>query len=216
MSKKVMNIFHKKKLLIPLVLAILLFGSLGLLLGVVLTGKTLELNSVDRIGINDLKKGPSGSQKIIFDHKLELANIENQLGIERKKVFELQNKMEIELTRILFENPNYKNFERKIDGSLEEGIKAYLSADYVKSYDIMLPHAINGITRAQFYLGALYFKGRSLLRNRIQSYLWLDLASKSSYPGARQLLDRLQTEMSSEELLDVVERSKQRNHTPNW
>ena len=90
-----MNIFHKKKLLIPLVLAILLFGSLGFLLGVVLTGKTLELNSVDPIGINDLKKGTSGSQKIIFDHKLELSKIENQLGIERKKVFELQNKMEI-------------------------------------------------------------------------------------------------------------------------
>ncbi|MBI36256.1 MAG: hypothetical protein CL568_01555 [Alphaproteobacteria bacterium] len=206
----------RKKLLIPLVLAVLLFGLSGFLLGVVVTGKVMELDSVNISGTNGLNKRIPDPKEEIIDRKLELITVKNQLRIEREKILELQNKMQIELTRILFTNPNYQNFSPTIDSSIEEGIRSYLSADYVKSYDIMLPHAINGVVRAQFYLGALYFEGRRVLRNRLQSYLWLDLAAKSSYPGAKQLIDRLRIDMSSEELLDVLERTKLNKHPPVW
>ena len=72
----------RKKLLIPLVLAVLLFGLSGFLLGVVVTVKVMELDSVNISGTNGLNKRIPDPKEEIIDRKLELITVKNQLRIE--------------------------------------------------------------------------------------------------------------------------------------
>lgn len=91
-------------------------------------------------------------------------------------------------------------------GPITRGIKAYQAAEYGKAYDLWLPRALKGSTRAQFYVGALYLEGRGVAENRVQSYMWLRAATKNNDPGAIKLLDRVREGMTGPELAEAETR----------
>lgn len=91
-------------------------------------------------------------------------------------------------------------------GPITRGIAAYQAADYEKAYKIWLPQALNGSSRAQFYVGALYFEGRGVPEDRVLSYMWLRAATKEDDPGAIKLLDRVREGMTGPELAEAETR----------
>jgi hypothetical protein len=91
-------------------------------------------------------------------------------------------------------------------GPITRGIKAYQAAEYGKAYDLWLPQALKGSTRAQFYVGALYLEGRGVAEDRVQSYMWLRAATKNNDPGAIKLLDRVREGMTGPELAEAETR----------
>ncbi len=91
-------------------------------------------------------------------------------------------------------------------GPIARGVVAYRAADYAKAYALWLPPALKGATRAQFFIGALYFEGRGVPADRVMSYMWLRAATKRDDPGAIKLLDKLRAGMSGPELADAETR----------
>ncbi|MFT5511456.1 MAG: hypothetical protein ACI89J_004557 [Hyphomicrobiaceae bacterium] len=91
-------------------------------------------------------------------------------------------------------------------GPITRGIKAYQAAEYGKAYELWLPQALKGSTRAQFYVGALYLEGRGVAEDRVQSYMWLRAATKNNDPGAIKLLDRVREGMTGPELAEAETR----------
>jgi hypothetical protein len=91
-------------------------------------------------------------------------------------------------------------------GPITRGIAAYQAAEYEKAYEIWLPQALKGSTRAQFYVGALYFEGRGVPEDRVQSYMWLRAATKDDDPGAIKLLNRVREGMTGAELAETETR----------
>jgi hypothetical protein len=91
-------------------------------------------------------------------------------------------------------------------GPITRGIAAYQAAEYEKAYEIWLPQALKGSTRAQFYVGALYFEGRGVPEDRVLSYMWLRAATKEDDPGAIKLLDRVRGGMTGPELAEAETR----------
>ena len=91
-------------------------------------------------------------------------------------------------------------------GPITRGVAAYQAADYDEAYALWLPPALNGSTRAQFYVGALYFEGRGVAVDLVQSYIWLRAATKNDDPGALKLLDRVRDGMTGAELAEAETR----------
>ncbi|NKB49500.1 MAG: hypothetical protein GKS02_09060 [Alphaproteobacteria bacterium] len=91
-------------------------------------------------------------------------------------------------------------------GPITRGIAAYQAADYSKAYEHWLPPALNGSSRAQFYVGALYFEGRGVSKDLVISYMWLRAATKTDDPGAIKLLDRVREGMTGPELAEAETR----------
>jgi hypothetical protein len=91
-------------------------------------------------------------------------------------------------------------------GPIAQGIAAYRAADYAKAYSLWLPPALKGSSRAQFYVGALYFEGRGVPKDLVLSYMWLRAATKADDPGAIKLLDRVREGMSGPELAEAETR----------
>jgi len=91
-------------------------------------------------------------------------------------------------------------------GPIAQGIAAYRAADYAKAYSLWLPPALKGSTRAQFFIGALYFEGRGVPADRVLSYMWLRAATRKDDPGAIKLLDQLREGMSGPELAEAETR----------
>lgn len=91
-------------------------------------------------------------------------------------------------------------------GPIAQGIAAYRAADYAKAYSLWLPPALNGSSRAQFFVGALYFEGRGVPADPVLSYMWLRAATKVDDPGAIKLLDRVREGMTGPELAEVETR----------
>ena len=88
-------------------------------------------------------------------------------------------------------------------GPISQGIAAYRAADYRKAYELWLPPALKGSTRAQFYVGALHFEGRGVPADRVLAYMWLRAATKRDDPGAIKLLDRVREGMTGPELAEA-------------
>jgi hypothetical protein len=91
-------------------------------------------------------------------------------------------------------------------GPITRGIAAYQAAEYEKAYEIWLPQALKGSTRAQFYVGALYFEGRGVPKDSVRSYMWLRAATKGDDPGAIKLLNRVREGMTGAELAETESR----------
>ena len=91
-------------------------------------------------------------------------------------------------------------------GPVAQGIAAYREADYRKAYKLWLPQALKGSSRAQFYVGALYFEGRGVPTDRVLSYMWLRAATKKDDAGATKLLDRVRESMTGPELVEAETR----------
>lgn len=91
-------------------------------------------------------------------------------------------------------------------GPISQGIVAYRAADYRKAYALWLPPALKGSPRAQFFIGALYYEGRGVPADRVQSYMWLRAATRKDDPGAIKLLDKLRGGMSGPELAEAETR----------
>ena len=56
-------------------------------------------------------------------------------------------------------------------GPISQGVAAYRAAEYRKAYELWLPRALQGSSRAQFFVGALYFEGRGVPADRVMSYM---------------------------------------------
>ena len=91
-------------------------------------------------------------------------------------------------------------------GPITQGIQAYRAADYRKAYEHWLPEALKGSSRAQFFVGALYYEGRGVAADRVLAYMWLRAATKANDPGAIKLLDRVREGMSGPELAEAETR----------
>ena len=113
----------------------------------------------------------------------------------------------VELPRADAKNPEPKAVGATAPaGPITQGVAAYQAADYDKAYALWLPPALKGSTRAQFYVGALYFEGRGVPADRVQSYMWLRTATQKDDPGAIKLLDRVREGMTGAELAEVETR----------
>ena len=91
-------------------------------------------------------------------------------------------------------------------GPISQGIAAYRAAAYRKAYELWLPRALQGSSRAQFFVGALYFEGRGVPADRVLAYMWLRAATKKDDPGAIKLLDRVREGMTGPELAEAESR----------
>ena len=60
--------------------------------------------------------------------------------------------------------------------------------------------AKRGYGNAQFMVGIMYFEGRGTKQSLPKAYAWLTLAAENNFDDANELITRLETEMSSEQL----------------
>ena len=81
-------------------------------------------------------------------------------------------------------------------GSVQAGVWAYETKNYVRAYDVWQPLAEAGEESAQFHLGALYFEGRGVHRDLTQARRWLRAALDQGQERARFLLGRVETQLS--------------------
>jgi S1-C subfamily serine protease len=64
--------------------------------------------------------------------------------------------------------------------------------------------AEQGVAQAQFNLGVCYFNGEGVLRNYVQAYKWLSLASAQGAEGGAGALNRLEGKMTREEVTEAL------------
>lgn len=69
--------------------------------------------------------------------------------------------------------------------------------------------AAQGDAKAQTYLGFMYMKGEGTARNYVEAYAWLDLAGAQGLEGARQIRDICTKYMTSSEVAQAQQLSRQ-------
>lgn len=75
--------------------------------------------------------------------------------------------------------------------AIAAGVTAYLAGQYQKAYAIWYPVAEAGDARAQFHVGALYYEGRGVERDFVESRRWLDQAVANGSKSAAALLNAI-------------------------
>ncbi len=75
--------------------------------------------------------------------------------------------------------------DKKIN-QLENGINAYYAGDYNIAFEALHPLAEDGVARAQFRLGIMYFQGRTVVKNTDLATQWIAQALPTILRAAQQ------------------------------
>ncbi len=85
------------------------------------------------------------------------------------------------------------------------GMEAYKKGDYVTALKEWRPLAEQGIARAQYNLGVMYFMGRGVPQDDVLAHMWLNLSAAPGNELARKIRDSLAEKMTPAQL-DEAER----------
>ncbi len=66
---------------------------------------------------------------------------------------------------------------------LDEGVAAYLRADYAAALREWRPLAKQGNAKAQYNLGLMYGKGLGVPQDHVQAHMWFNVAASRFPPG---------------------------------
>ena len=78
-----------------------------------------------------------------------------------------------------------------IAGRLEDGLTAYQRGDYSTAIRLLQPFAEEGNLRAQIRLGAMYYDGIGVPRDRVEAFKWYQLAAAKGSVEAQYTLGDL-------------------------
>lgn len=86
---------------------------------------------------------------------------------------------------------------KQAPGVLDVGILAYYRGDYAKAYELLQPLAADGVARAQFRIGMMYFLGRGMARNQVTGEQWIAKALPSILSAAQKGTPWAQTDLGT-------------------
>ena len=96
------------------------------------------------------------------------------------------------------------------NAGFEEGLAAYQRGDYKTAYREFKPLAEKGDAMAQYNLGAIYYNGqRSVPRDYIRAYMWLNLAATQGLEAAVKNKNILEKEMTPEQIAEAQRLSRE-------
>ena len=104
---------------------------------------------------------------------------------------------------LIFISPLYAD-SKDHHADIVDGVKAYESENYEFAFQDLLPFAINGNKKAQYYIGLMYQEGHGVNQNISLSKEWLDKSRLSEGSGSvefsenEQYLNLLQEELEIE------------------
>jgi TPR repeat protein len=94
--------------------------------------------------------------------------------------------------------------------SLQNGVDAYTSGNYLEAVIEFRPLAETGDPQAQFNMGVLAFKGHGLPQDLVESYAWLTASGRQGFAFACRYRERVGAQLSPEQLLLARKRAHQR------
>ncbi len=68
----------------------------------------------------------------------------------------------------------------------DEAVAAYKRGDYATAVREWRPLAEQGVAKAQFNLGLMYYNGRGVPQDYAQAHMWYDLAASRLPPGEKR------------------------------
>jgi uncharacterized protein len=78
--------------------------------------------------------------------------------------------------------------EAAVAGPFEDGFDAFTRGDYPEAVRLYREAAEQGITKAQFNLGLMFYHGQSVPQDYSQAHLWFQKAAAQGYAGAQLML----------------------------
>ncbi|MEA3291835.1 MAG: hypothetical protein U9Q71_05965 [Pseudomonadota bacterium] len=122
---------------------------------------------------------------------LQAAELRERQAVEEQRRREEAQRYEEE--RKLQENLSLK----QAPGVLDVGILAYYRGDYAKAYELLQPLAADGVARAQFRVGMMYFLGRGMAKNQTTGEQWIAKALPSILSAAQKGSPWAQTDLGT-------------------
>ena len=73
-------------------------------------------------------------------------------------------------------------------GSVEKGVEAYESENYKTAFEILFPLAKQGDSRAQYYVGKMYYEGQAVPQDRTAAVGWFRKSALQGDPYGENAL----------------------------
>jgi TPR repeat protein len=84
-----------------------------------------------------------------------------------------------------------------------------LETDYAMAHEWLGKAAAQGDDIAQLTLGVMHVEGQGVEQDNVAAYMWFSLSLQQGNPSAQIRLDRLESDMSEEEIAEAQQRAEE-------